>query len=39
MKILMGVIAFAICCTVGLIQDMLSLIEFFNQTSVHCITV
>ena len=22
MKILMGVIAFAICCTVGLIQDM-----------------
>ena len=26
MKILMGVIAFAICCTVGLIQDMLSLI-------------
>lgn len=27
MKILMGVIAFAICCTVGLIQDMLSLIS------------
>ena len=26
MKILIGVIAFAICCTVGLIQDMLSLI-------------
>ena len=26
-KILMGVIAFAICCTVGLIQDMLSLIS------------
>ena len=27
MKILMGVIAFAICCTVGLIQDMLSLLS------------
>ena len=26
MKILTGVIVFAICCTVGLIQDMLSLI-------------
>ena len=28
MKILIEVIAFAICCTVGLIQDMLSLIDY-----------